>query len=652
MHKALTLILLSATFLGTPVSWAKEQVKSPIGRKVENFKLQDYRGKEHRLSDFKQKFLVVAFLGTECPVAKLYSPRLAALEKELTSKGVGFLGINSNRQDSITEIAAHARIHGVKFPILKDLGNKVADQMGAVRTPEVFVLDEARVVRYWGRVDDQYGIGYLRDEPKRADLKIALEELLAGKVVSKPVTVSVGCHIGRVKQAVKDSPVTYSNQIARLLQNRCVECHRKGEIAPFALTDYKEVAGWAEMIAEVVHEERMPPWHASKEYGKFHNDRRLSKEEKELIFTWVKNGAPEGDPKDLPKPRTYTTGWQLPTKPDVVVEMPEEYSVPAEGTVRYKYFVIDPKFKEDKWFTSAELLPGNRAVVHHILAFALPPGNRRLNGVQGFLVGYVPGLRAKPFPKGMAKKIPAGSKIVFQVHYTPNGSAQKDRSKLGLIFADPKTITHEVRTTSAAQRFLQIPPNASNHKVSASSRRAIPESKLLSFLPHMHLRGKSFKYELVYPDGKKETVLDVPHYDFNWQTSYRLEKPKSLPNGTRMACVAHYDNSEENLANPDPTRTVRWGDQTWDEMMIGYFDIAVPREPEEKPEEKTPVEPKPATEAVKKRAKRLMATFDKNGDGKIMRDEVSGIYRAGFNRLDGDGDGKITYEELLQQLNR
>ena len=256
MHK-ITPWLLAVVLIGS-LSAAEKQ-GSPVGRKVADFTLKDFRGKQHSLSDFKQKTLVVAFLGTECPLAKLYAPRLALLAKEMGSKEVGFIGINSNVQDSITEIAASARIHKIEFPILKDLENKVADQMGAVRTPEVFVLDADRKIQYWGRIDDQFGIGYIKDEITRHDLKEAIKEVAAGKKVSVAVTKAPGCHIGRIKTVNKNSKVTYSNQISRLLQKRCVECHREGEVAPFALTEYKEVKGWTEMIAEVVEQGRMPP---------------------------------------------------------------------------------------------------------------------------------------------------------------------------------------------------------------------------------------------------------------------------------------------------------------------------------------------------------------------------------------------------------
>lgn len=554
--------------------------RSAVGRKGPEFNLNDFRGKASTLDDFKDaKLVVLAFLGTECPLVKLYGPRLASLAEEYRSRGVAFVGINANAQDSVTEIAAYARRSNITFPILKDLGNKVADALGAERTPEVFVLDGDRVVRYQGRIDDQYGIGYQRDEPRRHDLKNALDELLAGKTVSTSRTEAVGCIIGRIKNPKGDASVTYSKHIAPILQARCVECHREGEIAPFSLADYKEVAGWASMIEEVVDEGRMPPWHANPKHGKFSNERRLSEEEKRLIREWNRAGAPEGDPRDLPKPREFVSGWQLPREPDQVIYMADRpFNVQAEGEVRYKYFAIDPGFTEDKWIQAAEIVPGNRAVVHHILVLIRPPQGRGTQALQGFFAAYVPGHRSQPFPDGMAKRIPAGSKLIFQVHYTPIGTPQQDRSKLGLVFADPTRIKHEVVTMAAYNRWLIIPRGADNHRVEAKSPSMRQDAQLLGFMPHMHLRGKSFRYDVVHPDGKTETILDVPNYDFNWQTVYQLQQPITLPRGARLHCTAHFNNSEDNLNNPDPGKIVRWGDQTWEEMMIGYFNVAIPRE--------------------------------------------------------------------------
>jgi peroxiredoxin len=552
--------------------------KTPVGRTVANFKLQDSHGAWHSLDDYsKKKVVVIAFLGAECPLAARYASRLGDLARELEPKGVAFLGIDANQQDGLTQIAQLAKAHRVEFPILKDVGNAVADQLEAQRTPEVFVLDESRVVRFWGRVDDQYGIDYARPKPTRRDLAVALEEILAGKPVSKPEAAPEGCFIGRVQQSPSKGDVTYSKQIARILQSRCVTCHRTGSIAPFALTSYKDASGWAATIREVLQQERMPPWRANPKYGVFANDARMQAEEKKIVYDWIANGCPEGDPKDLPKPVAFTEGWRI-SKPDLIVSMPEPFTVPATGEIPYQYFAVDPGFKEDKWVKASEGKAGNRAVVHHMIVFVQPPGSRPLSQTSGlgaeFLAADVPGLPPMILQEGDARFIPAGSKLVFQMHYTPNGSVQTDQSRVGLVFADPKTIVREMKSNTVLNFKFKIPPGAKDFPVEADYR--FPQDSILySLMPHMHLRGKSFRFEAVFPDQKREILVDVPSYSFDWQNQYVLAKPKLMPEGTILHCIAHFDNSKDNFSNPDPNVAVMWGDQTWEEMMVGYFDATL-----------------------------------------------------------------------------
>lgn len=648
----LILGFLSVGLLTTTVH--AEAPDSLVGKKVENFSLKDFRGKTVQLNDQQeQKLVVVAFMGTECPLAKLYGGRLQKLSDEFSKSGVSFLIIMSNQQDSLTEISSYARKHELTIPVLKDAGNHVADQFGAKRTPEIFVLDEKHKIRYHGRVDDQYGVGYIRDEPKREDLKLALTELIANKPVQISYTKPVGCFIGRVREPDANSPVTYSNQISRILQKHCVECHRDGEIAPFTLTDYAEVAGWSETIAEVVRDQRMPPWHANPAHGKFSNDRSLSKAEKELIYQWVEHGSPEGDSQDLPAPQTFITGWKLPQKPDAVFYMNDQpFTVPAQAGkrgVKYKYFTVDPGFKEDRWLSGAEALPGNRAVVHHILVFARPPKGKRVRvfgeGDQ-FLVGYVPGSREVMLPKGMAKKIPAGSKLKFQMHYTPIGTEQLDRSKVGLVFTDESKVTHQVVTAQVinsqfVRHKFSIPANDNNFKIEATSPPSDRNALILGFMPHMHLRGKSFRYELrKKTDQPGKILLDVPAFDFNWQTAYQIEKPIPIETGNYIHCVAHYNNSDSNLSNPNPNEAVPWGDQTWHEMMIGYFNVAIPRK------EAT------AENELKTIAFRLVRQRDKNSNGKLEQAEVPLRELPIFFQADKNKDAIVTVDELASLIEK
>lgn len=565
------LLTIQAGAAETTAASSDKQSAPVVGRKIADFSLRDYRGKTYKLSDLADKKLVViAVLGTECPLAKLYAPRLADLCEEYETQGVAFWGLDANRQDSLAEIGAYVRTHELQFPILKDANNEIADRLGAVRTPEVFVLDKNRVVRYWGRIDDQYGISVQRPAPTRRDLKAALDELLWGLPVSQPVTPAVGCFVGRVSKKPPQGEVTYSNQISRLLNERCVSCHRPGEIAPFPLTNFDETVGWAETIREVVDEGRMPPWFADPKHGKFLNDARLTADEKQLVRDWVKNGCPEGDRGQLPESPKFTAGWQI-DEPDQIIYIADKpVDVPAEGVVAYQYFVVDPGFKEDKWIKMAEARPGNRAVVHHIVASFRTGGAIGVRVGERGQVGYAPGMPPAVYPEGAALLIPAGSKLVFQVHYTPNGSPHKDRSYIGLKFAKPEEVKEQIGGGLVAQIKLAIPPGDDNYEAQSTHTFSAP-ARLITLTPHMHLRGKSFRYEAEYPDGQREILLDIPRYDFNWQLRYDFAEPKLMPKGTKLICTAHYDNSEENLSNPNPKATVRWGDQTWDEMMIGYF---------------------------------------------------------------------------------
>jgi peroxiredoxin len=548
------------------------------GLPVEDFTLRDFRGRTHSLRELADRpFVVVAFLGTGCPLGRLYGPRLAELAREFEPRDVAFLAVNPNARDSPADLDAYVRTHQISFPILKDADNAVADRLGATRTPEVVVLDPERRIRYQGRIDDQYAAGVRRPAPTRRDLAVALEELLAGRPVSCPVTEASGCLIARAP--VRESPgdVTYCRHIARIVQQHCVACHRPGEIGPFPLTGYREAAAWASMIGEVVESGGMPPWLADPRHGRFRNDPRLSEEEKRLLRRWIDGGCPEGDARELPPPPEHVSGWRIP-RPDLVLPMAERaWTVPAKGEVTYQYFLADPGFTEDRYVRAAEVRPGSPTVVHHALVLLVPPGGDGRPDPLGALLDYAPGMPPTLLPDGYALRVPAGSKFLFQTHYTPNGSEQQDRSSLGLVFADARSVRHEVRGGAVLNLALLIPPGAADYRLTAE--QVVPEDwRLLSLSPHMHLRGKSFRYEAFYPDGGREVLLEVPRYDFNWQLRYELAEPKLLPRGTRLVCTACYDNSPNNPNNPDPSREDGWGEQTPDEMLFGFF-AAVPAGP-------------------------------------------------------------------------
>ena len=574
------------------------------GTRIDDFSLRDYLGKLHSFGELSQQGpVVVAFLGNECPLANLYAPRLESLVQEFSDRDIVFVGVNSNLQDTPTEIGAYARRHGLSFPILKDPGNKVADAFGAVRTPEVFLLDDQREVRYRGRIDDQYVVGARKTSVGRRDLAMAIEELLDGQPVTTSATEALGCFIGRVSNTPARGDITFSKHIAPIFNRHCVECHREGELGPFPLTSYEEVEGWGETIREVVSEGRMPPWFADPDFGHFANDSRMTEEERHLLFTWVENGCPEGNPADLPESPTFVTGWRI-GEPDAIFQMPDAFTVPAEGTVDYKYFLIDAELDEDVWITNAEARPGNSAVVHHIVMYAIPArakqmvvsmlakqpppaaqdrsgqqsrGLRRdagsVAGAFGQMVAiYAPGMPPWQYPPNTAMLVEKGSVFLMQMHYTPNGTEQSDQSYVGFRFAKPEDIKKRIRYGMAVNTNLQIPPHEDNYRATASHTFG-QDTLLLNLFPHMHYRGKSFRFEAVYQDKTREVLLDVPRYDFNWQLRYDLTEPKLLPKGTTLECTAHFDNSEENLFNPDPSRTVRFGLQSWEEMLVGYYTV-------------------------------------------------------------------------------
>lgn len=370
--------------------------------------------------------------------------------------------------------------------------------------------------------------------------------------------------------------VTFTRDVAPIFYKNCSECHRAGEVAPFSLMTYKEARPWGKSIREKVAEGIMPPWHADPAHGKFKNDRRLSAQEKATIISWVDTGMKEGNAKDLPPAPKFVEGWNI-GKPDVVLTA-REYEVPAEGTINYQYFMIPTNFKEDKWVQAAEIRPGNRSVLHHVIAFVAEPGEMlkkgglARDGLQG-LVGFAPGEAAISLPDGQAKLVKAGAILVLQMHYTTNGTAAKDRTSVGLIFAK-KPVQKVMMGGSAMNRSFVIPAGDGNFQV-VSRYQFRQDAHITELMPHMHLRGKDFQFKLIYPDGTSKIILSVPRWDFNWQTRYELAEPIAAPRGSRIECVAHFDNSTKNKWNPDATKDVRWGQQTWEEMMIGFVSFTL-----------------------------------------------------------------------------
>lgn len=365
-------------------------------------------------------------------------------------------------------------------------------------------------------------------------------------------------------------PPTFHKDIEPILQDRCQGCHRPGEVGPMPLLTFQQARPWAKAIRSAVLSGKMPPWQADPRYGKFANDCSLTQAEKDALVAWIDSGAREGNLADAPAPRVFTEGWRIP-KPDVVFEMPHEFNVPASGAIDYQYIPVATNFTEDKWVEAVEVRPGDRAAVHHAIV-VVDTGNGERG--QEYLAGYAPGMTPQSWKPGQARLVKAGSYLIFQMHYQATGKPTRDRTKIGLVFAK-KPATQQIVGLQAAAHWLSIPPNEPNYRVEASE--PIREtSYLVGMRAHMHLRGKAFQFRAVYPNGETEILLDIPKYDFNWQPYYYLETPKLLPKGSRIEATAVFDNSANNPFNPDPNTTVFWGPQTWDEMMIGWFDVAVP----------------------------------------------------------------------------
>ncbi len=557
-----------------------------VGVRVADVGFTDLEGKAGKLSDYAdRKALVICITSAACPVSKKYGPTLAEIEAKYRGKGVAFLAVNVSANESgekMKEQAGEMKKQGWGGRYVADREQSLAKALGVRSTTEVFVLDRARTLVYRGAVDDQYGLGYALAEARKHYLAAALDAVLVDDRPGVEATTAPGCALtiakagenGRSMKAGEG--MTYHNRISRIVQSHCAECHRNGENAPFELASYADAKEHSAMIKKVVGRRTMPPWFADKTMShEFSSDRSLSDRDREDLIAWIDAGMAEGNAADGPVARKFVTGWRI-GKPDLVLEANAQ-NVPAKGTVPYRYALAQTKLTEDKWVSAVEIRPSAPEVVHHLLVFiSLPPSDPRAKqykavggGLNGYFAGMVPGQGAIAFPEGTAKLLPKGATLVFQIHYTTNGKEAVDHPRIGLKFADapPK---YELQTKAAATKFFSIPPNAGNHEISATYT-LFNKSRLISLNPHAHVRGKAFRYELFYPDGKSEVILEVPRYDFNWQMEYVLARPIDVPAGTRLKVTGWYDNSKENPANPNPNKAVRFGEQTWDEMMIGYF---------------------------------------------------------------------------------
>jgi mono/diheme cytochrome c family protein/Ca2+-binding EF-hand superfamily protein len=557
-----------------------------VGRRVGEATLRDVEGKPLELAQLVgAKGLVLGLFTVDCPISRKLGPELRRLEVDLEEQGFGVVWLNALPKAEAAASHQFASDFGLTAVVCHDPDGVLLTALQATTTTEVFLIDAAQTLVYRGAIHDQYGLGYAKEKASRHYLREAVTAVLGGQQPQVTATTAPGCALdwptAPSALSAAGTSVTYHRDIARILQTHCVECHRPGGIGPFALDSLDQVLEHAGMIRKQVERGAMPPWFAKPDpaatHALFANDSSLNAADKAALIQWLSSAErPVGDPAQAPLTRRFAESWSIGT-PDTVLTLPKPIEVKAEGVMPYQNVVIETDFSEDRWVSAYEIQPSARQVVHHVIVRVHRPGERirGLGEGDGFWAAYVPGNSYRVLPPGFARLLPAGARLSFQIHYTPVGKAMTDQPRIGLIFAK-ELPQFEVRVAALAKPRIRIPAGAADHAEVLS--RQLPEDFMVTgFMPHLHTRGKAFSYAVRFPDGRQEMLLDVPRYDFNWQLQYTYAQPKHLPAGSTLTLTAVYDNSAGNPANPDPTQEVRWGEQTWDEMMIGYIEHFIPR---------------------------------------------------------------------------
>lgn len=531
---------------------------------------------------------VFVFTSTVCPLAKRYTMRLRRLQDDFADKGVHLFAVFSNSDETDEGIADYAQKAQFPFQSIRDVNGYLAKRFGATMTPQAFVVDANAVIRYRGAIDDNR----YENRVQTKHLRDALTQLVAGEPVATTSTSSMGCSI-HLESVTEDDQVTYAGHIARLLQDNCQGCHREGQIAPFALESYDDAVRWKTEIAAYTKARVMPPWKAARGIGHFSNDLSLSDEEIALIGRWANEGTTLGDEHDLPPTPRYADVWEHGT-PDLVVEMPEPYTIAPEGEDDYRHFIIPYEADVDRFVEAIDVQPGNRNTVHHVIVYvdtsgrareldaADPgPGYTRFGDV-GFdptsvLGGWAPGMQPTLTPKGSGQWLPKKCDIVVQVHYYRTGFEEQDQTKFGLYFSKAERPVPTRMEVAINHRFV-IPPGETSYPVKAQCR-IHQDSYLYSIMPHMHLIGETMSVTATLPDGQTLPLIKINDWDFNWQTIYRYKDLHYLPAGTLVSVEATFDNSDANPNNPNhPPKPIGWGEKTTDEMCIAFLSLVLESE--------------------------------------------------------------------------
>mgnify|MGYP000238699027 FL=1 len=624
---------------------ASSSVEGVVGMRVDDFQLLDHMGVAHRLFYYSDApAIVVMTQGNGCPIVRNAVPAYRQVRDNYQEQGVKFFLLNSNLQDNKTTIAKEVADFGFDIPVLVDENQLVGESLNVTRTAEVFVIDpKSRKIVYHGPVDDRLTYQNQKAKAEFSYLSDALDAVIAGETVKISQVDAPGCIVNFPERDNKErhTNISYHDTIAPILEERCVECHQVGGIGPWAMTSYDMIKGFSPMIREVIRTDRMPPWHSDPNIGSFLHDRSLTSKEIKTLVHWIEAGSPRGEGYDpLADPRESLPDWPLGV-PDLILTVPS-FDVPATGVVDYQRpYVVNP-LEEGKWLRASTVKVGSRESVHHVLTGYLKeiPKSGQSNEVRwgASVGGYAVGAESMIAREGLGTYIPAGGAIGLQMHYTPFGREVTDTTQIGLYFYD-KRPPRMLRNSVIMDFSIEIPPEKANHAETAYLEFP-KDAELFYAFPHAHYRGQSSTLAIRYPDGREEMILSLPKYDFNWQRAYEFKDPIKIPAGAKLIARYTYDNSTQNAANPDPSKKIVWGDQSFEEML--YTAISYRWTDETSADQKGEYQ-----ELLN--AGRLFGMLDDNIDESIQKDEIRG--RAGrrlagnFDRLDRNGDGALSWQE-------